>query len=372
MNASLLLELALQQEQEHAIVLLDPEGRVVSWLGGAERTLGWSRDEMIGQTLERIFTPGDLARGDLDWELRTARSYGKAEDDRFHVRKDGMRVWVSGVLTALRGPNGDIVGFAKILRDRTDIRTHIDTLQARIDQAANVEHEKHVLLGTLAHELRNPLGPLRNAAQIIGEIAADRREIRACVQIIDRQVRFIEKLIEDLLEATRAAVGKMKLHYEVVDLRAAIANAVETCSAMLADDAQAVEVLMPEELSIEADANRLHQVIVNLITNASKFSPRNSKIWVKVTVDAHEVVLRVEDKGKGIPSELLPRIFDLFTQAGSEGDGAGQGLGLGLGLVKSIVELHGGTVQAKSEGESKGAEIIVRLPLRRPGAGDAA
>jgi signal transduction histidine kinase len=117
---------------------------------------------------------------------------------------------------------------------------------------------------------------------------------------------------------------------------------------------------------------RLQQVIVNLISNSSKFSPAGDKIWLKATVDGDKLVLHVEDKGKGIPPELIPRIFDLFTQAHTEGDSAGQGLGLGLGLVKSIVEMHGGTVQAKSEGDDMGAEIIVRLPLRQPTAGAAA
>jgi PAS domain S-box-containing protein len=361
-----LLELALVQEQEHALILLDADARVVSWLAGATKTLGYTADEMIGQTLERLFTPEDLARGDLDWELRAARSYGKAEDDRWQVRKDGLRIWVSGILTALRVERGEIVGYTKILRDRTDLRSQVETLQAKVEQAAHVEHEKHVVLGTLAHELRNPLAPLTNAAQMIRIVAGDKPQIGACVQIIERQVRFIEQLVHDLLEGTRVAVGKMKLHYEPVDLATAIANAIETCSVALNDRRQIVEVLIPDAVVIDADPIRVQQVFVNLITNSSKFSPAGSRIWVKATVDADELVLHVEDKGKGIPSELLPQIFDLFTQASTEGDGAGQGLGLGLGLVKSIVEMHGGSVQAKSEGAGKGAEIIVRLPLRQP------
>jgi two-component system CheB/CheR fusion protein len=338
----------------------------VSWLAGATSTLGYTSEEMAGQTLERIFTPEDLARGDLDWELRAARSYGKAEDDRWQVRKDGMRIWASGIMTGLRAANGEIVGYMKILRDRTDIRAQVETLQAKVDQSAHVENEKHVVLGTLAHELRNPLAPLTNAAHMIRLVASDRPQIAACVQIIERQVRFIEQLVHDLLEATRAAVGKMKLHYERVDLRAAIDNAIETCSVALDERRQMVEVVIPDAVSLDADPVRLQQVIVNLITNSSKFSPPGSKIWIKATVDEDELVLHVEDKGKGIPPELLPQIFDLFTQAHTEGESPGQGLGLGLGLVKSIVEMHGGTAQAKSEGDGQGAEIIVRFPLRQP------
>jgi PAS domain S-box-containing protein len=366
MTARELLELALAQEQEHALILLDADARVVSWLAGATKTLGYTAEEMLGQTLERLFTPEDLERGDLDWELRAARSYGKAEDDRWQIRKDGLRIWVSGITSALRDEHGEIVGYTKILRDRTDLQSRVETLQAKVEQAQHIENEKHVVLGTLAHELRNPLAPLTNAAQMIRIVASDKPQIAACVQIIERQVRFIEQLVQDLLEATRVAVGKVKLHYERIDLGVAIENAIETCSGALNDRRQIVEVLIPKGVTLDADPVRLQQVIVNLISNSSKFSPAGNKIWLKATVDGDELVLHVEDKGKGIPPELIPRIFDLFTQAHTEGDSAGQGLGLGLGLVKSIVEMHGGTVQAKSEGNDMGAEIIVRLPLRQP------
>jgi signal transduction histidine kinase len=123
---------------------------------------------------------------------------------------------------------------------------------------------------------------------------------------------------------------------------------------------------MPDALGMEGDPLRLQQVVVNLVTNSSKFSPCGSRIWIKANMDADEVVLRVEDHGKGIPADLLPRIFELFSQSGAGGESAGDGLGLGLSVVKNIVELHGGTVQAKSEGDDKGAEIIVRLPVRQP------
>ena len=360
-----LLELALAQEQEHAVIVLDTDGRVVGWHAGAYATFGYSADEMLGESLERIFTPEDLQRGEAEWELRAARSYGKAEDDRWHVRKDGLRIWVSGAMTALHDTAGDVVGFVKIARDRTDLRSHVETLQHRLEQATQAENDKGVILATLAHELRNPLGPLSNAVQIIRSVAVDRPQIAGCVQIIDRQVRFIESLVKDLLEETRAAVGKMKLHVAPVELGAVIDNALETCSTDLNARAQSVEVLIPDAVRLEADAVRLQQVIVNLIANSSKFSPPGSTIWIKATTDADELVLRVEDHGQGIPAELLPRIFELFTQAGHEGESAAHGLGLGLGVVKAIVEMHGGTVQAKSEGADKGTEISVRLPLRQ-------
>jgi two-component system CheB/CheR fusion protein len=212
--------------------------------------------------------------------------------------------------------------------------------------------------------LRSPLGPLMNAAELIRMTAMDKPQIHSASQIIERQVRFIGKLVDDLLETTRVAVGKIALHYETIELASIVDRAVETCSVALKERAQVVVVLLPDSLCIEVDAVRLQQVLVNLISNSSKFSPDGNRIWVKATVDGDELVLRVEDQGKGIPTELLPRIFELFTQATPAGSSA-DGLGLGLALVKGIVEMHGGTVQARSEGTGKGAEIIVRLPLQR-------
>jgi two-component system CheB/CheR fusion protein len=358
-----LLADALRQQQEHALILLDRDACIVEWLPSAAKTLGYVADEMRGQTLERLFTPEDVARGDLDWEVRSASAYGRAENDRWQVRKDGVRIWVSGALTALKDADGELQGFVKILRDRTDLRTHIETLQARLNQATKAEEEKHMLFGTLAHELRNPLGSLRNAVQLIRMASSDRPQVGEYVAIIERQIRFVDDLLRDLLESARLGVGKAKLNFSRFAVRAVIDSAVETCSDALRERSQRVEVLLPEILDLIADEVRLRQVLVNLIGNSSKFSPDGSTIWVKATVDANEMVLRVEDHGKGIPSEMLPRIFELFTQAEGEGNDSGHGLGLGLGLVKSIVEMHGGTVQARSEGAGKGAEVIVRLPL---------
>jgi PAS domain S-box-containing protein len=363
-----LLALALEREYEHAIIVLDAQARVVTWLHGAETTLGYSAVEMKGAGLERIFTPEDLARGDLQWELRAAESYGKCEDDRWHVRKDGIRIWASGVVTALRDETGRLVGFCKILRDRTDLRSQVEALQSRLENAASAESQMQIVLGTVAHELRGPLGPLSNAAQIIRRAASDKPQVAASLQIIDRQVRYIESLVADLLESTRASVGKVQLHYQTVELGDIIDKAIETCSAELHGRGQSTEVLLPGPLSIDADPVRLQQVFVNIIGNSSKFSPPGSTVWVKATVDGEEAVIRIEDRGRGIPADLLPRIFDLFTQAVTEGGRAEHGLGLGLGLVKSLVELHGGSVQARSEGNDKGTEIAVRLPLRRPHA----
>ena len=225
--------------------------------------------------------------------------------------------------------------------------------------------ERHVVLGTLAHELRGPLGPLRNAALAIHTIAGDHPQVACSLQIIQRQIAFIESVVEDLLETTRAGVGKTALHCQNLRLGDVVSQAVETCSARLNERLQVVDVVLPEALSVEGDRIRLQQVLVNLIQNASKFSPAGSRIRIDAAAEAGDVVLRVKDEGQGIASDLLPKIFELFTQAGPQADGREHGLGLGLGLVKSLVQLHGGTVDAHSDGVGKGTQIVVRLPVEQ-------
>jgi len=312
MDVRALLKLALTQQSDHALILLDPAGRVVAWSGGARNVLGYTESEMLGQSLEPLFTPEDIARGEVAHELRSARTYGKAEDDRWQVRKDGLRIWANGILTALR-EGGELVGFVKILRDRTDLRGQLDTLQNRLQAAAKAEEHRHLLLGTVAHELRNPLGPLANAATLIAAAVPDNPAVIRSTKLIERQVGYISQLLNDMLDLTRVHAGKVQPHFERINLGTVIQNALETCGAALRDKQQSAEVLLPGDITLEADPTRLQQVLVNLVSNSSKFSSAGTKIWVKVTVEGEEVVVRVEDKGKGIPSELLPCIFDLLT-----------------------------------------------------------
>jgi PAS domain S-box-containing protein len=362
-----LFALMHEQESEHALIVLDTDRRVVAWRGAAAKMFGYSAAEMQGGTIDRLFTPEDRARGEVENEFSTALSYGRADDDRWLVRKDNARLWASGVLTVLRTADGRVAGFSKVFRDRTEVRSQIESLRNRLDATIEADNRKNIFIATLAHELRNPLGPLSNAAHIIRLSFLDHPGIGYPLRIIERQVQFIEGLVGDLLDLTRIGTGKLVLKFVTVSMREVIDAAVETCSTQLQDKEQTLEVLMPATMMVDADALRLQQVLVNLIGNASKFSPAKSKIWVKATVEGEEAVVRIEDKGRGIPSELLPKIFELFTQAGApvHDEKSHSGLGLGLTLVKSLVEAHDGTVQARSEGVGKGAELSFRIPLRR-------
>jgi PAS domain S-box-containing protein len=363
---SRLLQLALTREQQNALILLDIEGRVLEWLPGARAIFGYDAEEMLGHSLERLFTLDDAQRQESKWSLDAARSYGHAEDERWHLRRDGVRIWATSTTTALRDEAGALVGFLRVSRDRTDMRGHVDTLQQRLQDATRAQGERLLVLGTLAHELRNPLGEIANAGRIVRRVADGNEYLATSAQSIERQVRFIETLVQDLLESTRAAAGKTRLERKPCDLRRIIDLAVETCRGALEARQQALEVVASGPILADVDPTRMQQVVVNLLSNSSKFSPIGGRIWIKANVEGADLMLRVEDQGRGISPEMLPRIFELFTQSAGEGGGAGHGLGLGLGVVKSIVELHGGTVQARSEGNGLGAEFIVRLPMERP------
>jgi PAS domain S-box-containing protein len=366
-----LLQLLLQQGKDHALLLLDPDGRIIGWLGGAEYIFGYRAEEIIGQRAERLFTPEDLERGLAQNELDTARKDGRAEDDRWQVRKDGTRIWASGVVVGLRNSEGEVVGFGKVLRDRTDVKAHIEALESRIHSLTVADQRKNIFLGTLAHELRNPLGPLANALQLIRLTGAAPPHLAYCIQIIERQADFIRRLVDDLLDVTRIEAGKVELKLGVVELQEVLRRAADICRPKAEERQQLLQVILPPTaIPLQADADRLHQVIVNLLTNAIKYTPPGGRIWLKATTEGDEAVVRVEDTGIGIDAEMLPRIFDLFTQEEASRSHSQGGLGLGLPLVKELVTLHGGTVQVRSEGRDKGSEFTVRLPLTRDSGED--
>jgi PAS domain S-box-containing protein len=207
----------LQQVTDFAFILLDEEGRVVAWLGGAEKILGYRADEMRGMPLGLIFTEDDLQRGFDKYELEVARSCARSEDERWHVRKDGMRIWATGSVSAIRR-GGDVLGFVKILRDRTDVRTRIDTLDNSVAALRASREETNLVLQTLGHELRNPLAPMLNAVHLLGRACEDGAAAHA-LQILRRQIAVLQRLAEDLVDASRVATGKVHLQRQGLDLR---------------------------------------------------------------------------------------------------------------------------------------------------------
>ena len=364
-EAERLLALWSAQVRDYAVLLLDPDGRVVGSAGGLEEQLGFAAGELIGDSLARIFTAEDRALGLDRHELVVAATIGRGEDDRWHLRQDGTRVWISGVITALRDADGRLVGYAKAMRDRTDLRAQIETLERRIVALEHGDEQKNVFLATLAHELRNPLAPLANAAHLIRLAGGDDR-MRYPLQVIDRQLALLKRLVDDMMDVTRIETGKLELQFAPLELQAVVRQAVELCRPQAAGKPVALEAVLPEvPIGIEADASRIEQIVVNLVHNAIKYTPAGGCIWVKLTVEVGTAVLRVQDTGIGVAPEMLPRIFELFTQETEARPQADGGLGIGLSLVKRLVEAHQGIVEVRSEGRDRGAEFTVRLPLRQ-------
>jgi two-component system CheB/CheR fusion protein len=353
------------QTQEHAIVLLDHQF-LVQWANpAAAQILGMPAAQMTGMALHRFFTADDVSLGIPEHEIAVAISQGSSEDDRWMARADGSQFWASGRTVALSDAQGNVFGFLKILRNQTDIEMRMRTFRNQVAALEQIESARLVAFATLSHELRNPLSALNLAALALGRQAVD-PALRQPLDIIQRNVRFIARMVDDLEQAMRISVGKLTLEVEPLWLHEEIDAAIHTAFGRAGNPPRHLEVLLPpgQPISLEADRLRIQQVFANMIGNAIKFTGDDGRIWVKGTVEGGHVVVRVEDDGVGIAPEMLDTIFSMFTQA-ERPAGQAPGLGIGLALVKTIVELHGGSVQASSEGIGKGSEFTVRLPLHQ-------
>lgn len=365
-----LLQLLIQQDEDHALVLLDPDGIICAWLAAAESMFGYAPADAIGKHVRMIFTPEDCALGIPEHEIVVAKADGRAEDDRWLVRNDGSKFWAQGATVPLRERGGVLVGFGKVIRDRTDVKAHIDALEHRIKAYAESERRRSTALGTLAHELRNPLSSVLNAAEVIKLAGRPEPNTQAALTIIERQVALMAHLVDDLMDAARIEGGKVQLRLRAVELKHVVQQAADSMRVAFEHRGHHFHCfLIPGPVLVKADADRLGQVFRNLLDNAVKYTPPGGQIWLKLTVESDEAVVRIEDTGVGIGKEMLPRIFELFTQEESSRAISPGGLGLGLALVRELVTLHGGTVQVRSEGHGQGSEFTVRLPLDVRGDG---
>jgi two-component system CheB/CheR fusion protein len=364
LNADELLKLLVDEMREHAMVLLDLEGRIVGWYAGAERLFGYLPNEIIGQPVSILFTPENVAAGMVEYERAVAETDNEAEDDRWMLRKDGGRFWATGVLAPIRNKGGQLIGFGKILRDRTDVRAELQSLIKQNENLKQGELRKNQFISTLSHELRNPMASLVLAAELFELAADDPTIVRETVKTLKSELATMRRMVDDLIDVTRLSAGKVQLDKKCQDLRPVIETAVGTCRPNIDMHTHRLNVIIPSApMLVDVDAVRMRQVFVNLIQNAAKYTEAGGTIWVKASVEAAEAVVKIEDNGIGIAPDVLPNIFDLFTQVESTGDGIDAGLGIGLSVVKDLTQLHNGSVQVRSDGLGKGSEFTVRLPL---------
>jgi signal transduction histidine kinase len=258
------------------------------------------------------------------------------------------------------------------VRERTaELALANQALQAEVAERTRVENalratdrRKDEFLGTLAHELRNPLVPIRNALEIMRLSGNTPAVVESSRTMIERQIKQMVRLIDDLLDVARISRGTIQLKRERVEVSRVLASAVESCRPLIDSAGHRLTVSIPTEpIVLDADPTRLAQVLLNLLDNAAKFTEPEGSICLSAARDAGDVVFRVKDTGLGIPTDMLPRVFEIFTQVGHSRDGTQHGLGIGLSLVKTLVQLHGGSVEASSAGLGQGSEFIVRLPL---------
>jgi signal transduction histidine kinase len=247
---------------------------------------------------------------------------------------------------------------------------HAEALTARRLLEAELEaasEQKDRFLALLSHELRNPLTPILTAVQLLEFAESDDPRLPRAREIIERQVRYQVRLIDDLLDVSRIARGKIALHLEAHDLNVAAAHAVESCLPAIEAKGQQLHLeLAAGPLTVDADPVRLEQILINLLSNATRYTDPGGQIWLSAVAEDGQAVVRVRDNGIGIAPEMLPRVFDLFVQAEAPRGRDPGGLGIGLTLVKNLVELHGGIVEAHSAGRGTGTEFAVRLPIVDP------
>ncbi len=369
--------LLLENVEDYAIFFLDTHGCLTRWSIGAERILGYQEAEILGKSASIIFTPEDRDRGEDKRELKKAVKEGRAENERWHVRKDGSRFWGSGIVTLLRDETGQPRGFSKIMRDFTerkraeDERTQllIREQEARaasetsLRTAETANRLKDEFLATLSHELRSPLNAMLGWIQLLNTRKFDEATTARAMETIERSARSQSQLVEDLLDVSRIIQGKLRLNVRPVELVKVIEAAIETVRP--AAEAKAIQletVLDPAVGLITGDFDRLQQIVWNLLSNAIKFTPKEGRVQVGLKrTDAH-VEIAIADTGQGINPDFVPYVFERFRQEDSSSTRSFNGLGLGLAIVRHLVELHGGTVRADSEGEGRGATFTVKLP----------
>lgn len=308
---------------------------------------------------------------------------GAKDETHLHlIRSLGLKSYISvplivsgqplGVLTFATAESGRTytdadLALATDLAHRASVAVENTQLYEALRDA---DRRKDEFLATLAHELRNPLAPIRNALQILKMPRVDEAMVARSRDMMERQVEHLVRLVDDLLDVSRVMRGKIELRRERVELAAVVARALETVQPLVDAQGHRLSVYLPSEsLPIDADPVRLAQVVGNLLTNAAKYTEPAGRLWLTAAGDGDTVELRVRDTGIGIDPQMLPRIFELFVQVDHASTKAQGGLGIGLTLVKSLVEIHHGTVEARSEGLGRGSEFIVRLPKSVRAAG---
>lgn len=364
---------AIVESSDDAIVSKTLEGIVRSWNSAAERLFGYTAEEAVGQPITLII-PAERVQEERAILEKLRRGERIEHFETVRVAKSGRRIDVALTISPIRNAAGVIVGASKIARDISERKASEQAQERTIGELRRAEEalleadrRKDEFLAVLAHELRNPLAPIRYA---VAWAKRDRRGEAGRLQaqaIIERQVEHMSRLLDDLLDVSRITRGTLLLRCSSVELSAALAAAQEAARPLLEAKSHALVLKLPQQpIRLVADPVRLAQILANLLVNSAKYTDTGGHIEVEAREEGAELVVAVRDNGIGISPEMMPRLFTLFAQASPALERSEGGLGIGLSLVRGLVELHGGTITAHSPGTGRGAEFILRLPIGEP------
>jgi two-component system CheB/CheR fusion protein len=354
---------SLVEKSWDAFGLIDAQGTMSYGSPTTARILGYDPEELIGRNAFDLIHPDDqddIRR--LFLELLQNVGASTTAQYRFH-HKDGSWRWLETTATNLLADPG-VQAVVVNYRDITERKRLEAELQQRAAQLQTADRRKDEFLAMLAHELRNPLAPIRNALQIMKQPNADCSVVERVREMMERQVHHMTRMVDDLLDVSRITRGKIELRKEVIDLVSVVRRTMEATRPLIEDRHQVLTVSLPTQpLCLKADLTRLEQILANLLNNASKYTDQGGHIWLSAKHEGNDIVLRVKDTGMGVPADMLSRIFEPFVQSDRVLHHSQGGLGIGLTLVRSLVEMHGGTVSAHSDGPGKGTELVVHLPI---------
>jgi PAS domain S-box-containing protein len=346
-----------------AVITTDAAGLITLMNPVAESVTGWSTAAARGQSHDTVFriineATRHTVESPVAKVLREGGIVGLANHTLL-IRRDGTEVPIEDSGAPILGREGQTLGVVLVFRDASRERAAEHALRV-------ADRRKDEFLATLAHELRNPLAPIRQAAKVARTPAANEAQVQWAHGVIERQVANMARLLDDLLDVSRITRGTLEIRKEPIELTAIIDAAIEIARPAIDARNHTLTVEHPPRTMLFADPLRLAQVIANLLTNAAKYTNAHGKIRVAGHCEAGELVLQVSDTGIGIGAEMLPRIFEMFVQVNKVLDKSEGGLGIGLALAKGLVELHGGSIEAHSAGLGSGSTFMVRLPLEQP------
>jgi PAS domain S-box-containing protein len=350
------------QQAGWGIALLGPADDTLQIVNPAFAALhGWAPEDLVGRPFTELVDPE--SRPALAEHFRSAAARGQHAFEAVHRRRDCTRFPVLTQLSVVRGEAGEVLHRAINLQDVTAQKQLEQSLREQAEALRTSDRRKNDFLAVLAHELRNPLAPILHAVDVLRLSGPGEPPLEQARGIVERQARLMARLVDDLLDVTRIAQGKLQLRRSRFNLAEAVHQAVQTTAPLLEAQQHRLSIHLPNEpLPLEADQARVVQVMVNLLGNAAKYTDRGGQIDVHAAHHDGEVVVRVRDNGIGIEPEMLGKVFDLFTQVDRALDRSQGGLGIGLTLVRQLVELHGGRVGVSSAGPGRGSEFTVRLP----------